>query len=356
MKVKFNKKLGLDKDAIAHRVDRRPPCNCKIVVLLVSALLVLNYCNPAIEITKQQIERDLALEVTLKNPKIVRPAEEINLDILLVNRSDEVVYPVVMPGDGSCAGWREPYVYFSAQLRKLDASWEEVPKARWGRCGLFDSNWQKDVIFLRPGDSFKFKEYYSCPSGMLELQQPGRIHLYVHYKYSAGRLRGDKATKKLGMMKGIPAFEITSNPIEFELVRPLDIRVRVKAMMKRKTKTKLSDILHVELVNNSKGLRVVYLPPSSDLRLEINGKFRGYWKYEPSLNKPKPSYGIEKKLRPGENVSLLGGRDFPNGSDGLWEYPEEGTVKLRAIYHSYYFKPSVYIMSNWVEVKVTGKE
>ena len=83
-------------------------------------------CLSATEITKERIERDLALEVQLQSAKTIGPGEYIGLDISLVNKSKETTYPIVKPGDGSEVGWREPNVYFSAETQKADGKWENV--------------------------------------------------------------------------------------------------------------------------------------------------------------------------------------------------------------------------------------
>ena len=325
---------------------------------LITPIIVIAFtcsCLSATEITKERIERDLALEVQLQSAKTIGPGEHIGLDISLVNKSKETTYPIVKPGDGSEVGWREPNVYFSAETQKADGKWENVPTTGYARCGLFDSDWQKDVVHLKPGTSITLKDWLASPSAMFELQQPGQVRLYVHYRYSGGTLGKGKETKAppaLGKMKGIPAFEITSAPIELEVVRPLDIRVKMKSLMKVKRKTTISEVLDIHLVNGSQKPIVVSSPTlSADarLRLEIKGEFPGW---PPSLIEQKTTYGMKQELKPGEKVPLLGAGEFANGMDGFWEYPVEDTVKLRAIYYCATWKPASVIISDWVEINV----
>lgn len=309
---------------------------------------------PAEEMTKPSIERDLVLQVKWLSPKAIQPGRSIQLDMALVNQSEKRVYPVIKPGDGSESGWREPNVFFTAKRKTQTGTWVEVPKAPFGRCGLFDSNWEKDVTKLTPGAKIELKDWLLTPGEMLEFQQPGPHRLWVHYKYSGGNA-GKRTLKEplpVAKMQGVPAFEIVSSPIEFEVVRPLDLVLKPKAPLKIKSKTTLSEILDVQLVNRSnKPIEVASATLSADarLQLEIEGQFGGW---APNLNKQNTTYGIKKSLEPGNAVSLLGAGDLANGLDGDWEYPVEDTVKIRAIYHASTWKPAAIIKSEWVEVKV----
>jgi len=302
--------------------------------------------------SKAAIERDLALEVKLVSPDGVQPGEPIQLDITLKNTSNERIYPVVKPGDGSEVGWREPHVFYTAWIDKGDGDWQEVPKAEIGRCGLFNAQWQKDVVELWPGKSIELKQWLVSPQRALELQEPGRVRLHVHYRYRGGLVGKDPKTGKTfdtGKMRGMPPFELVSKPVEFDLLRPLDVMVTVKKPLKAKTETRLSEILDVKLVNRSKGGIHVKAPTlSGDARLT----FEADGGPAPTLSEQDQPYGKKQLLNPGDEAAILGDAALSNGIDGTWECPEPGKVKLRAVYHTSTWEPGAVIKSGWVEVEV----
>ena len=81
---------------------------------------------------RAQIDRELAIEVRL--PKVVEVGESVQPEINLINRSERS-YLVVKPGDGSGVGWREPHVYYSAEIDVGGGRWQPIPKKWIGRCG-----------------------------------------------------------------------------------------------------------------------------------------------------------------------------------------------------------------------------
>lgn len=167
--------------------------------------------------TVEQIEQDLVLQVELETPRTITPGGRIDLDVFLVNESAQHEYPVVKMGDGSEVGWREPHVYFTASRKGNDGAWKDVPPAKYGRCGVYDPDWQKDIVQLGPGDNINL-EWLPPPSLMLDLREPGLVRLYVHYQYGAGTSTRGQTPVNLGGMAGIPAFEVVSAPVEIEIV------------------------------------------------------------------------------------------------------------------------------------------
>lgn len=324
----------------------------RIRLSILIALVAISSVADTIIPTRAQIERDLHLDVTLLTTNTIEPGEYIGLAVALVNRSETTAYAVVKPGDGSEVGWREPHVFVTAERQIVDNTWEDVPPVPLLRCGLFDSDWQKDVVHLGPHESI---ELGASPNETLELQQAGRVRLRVHYRYKAGVLAEGMDGERyidLGKMAGIPAFEIVSPPIELEIRRPLDITVTIKSPMKANSKNRLSDILDIQLENRSAFPIEVCSPTlSADARLElqIRGIFNGW---PPTLRDQNTTYGIKIILMPGEKIAALGPGEFSNGLDGWWEYPVPDTVELRAIYHCGTWNPSPIVMSPWVSVPV----
>jgi len=332
-----------------------PPA--RIVRCLVIAALALGWACPynaaAEGPTKADVERDLALEVKLISGDGVQPGQPVRLEIHLKNTSKERIYPVVRPGDGSEMGWREPHVFYTARIDKGDGSWQEVPKAGIARCGLFNAQWQEDVVELWPGKSIELKDWLAPPEMALELQQPGKVRLHVHYRYRGGITGKDPKTGKTfdtGKMRGMPAFELVSKPVEFEVLRPLDVVVSVKKPLKANTPTRLSEILDVKLVNRSKGGIHVTAPTlSGDARLTFEIEADGA---APTLSEQDQPYGKKQLLNPGDEAAILGDAPLANGIDGTWEYPNPGKVELRAVYTTSTWKPGAAIKSEWLEVEV----
>src|SRR5688572_4357625 len=85
-------------------------------------------------LSRQQIEKDLALQVVLKSPTTIQVGEHVDVSIVLRNLSPDTGYSIITPGDGSETGWREPYVYFTATLDTGNGISKPVPAARYARC------------------------------------------------------------------------------------------------------------------------------------------------------------------------------------------------------------------------------
>lgn len=304
-------------------------------------------------IAKADVERDLALEVKLLSGDGVQPGQPVRLEIHLKNTSNERIYPVVKPGEGSEVGWREPHVFYTAWIDTGDGDWYKVPNARLARCGVFDAQWQNDVVELWPGKSIELKEWLTPPEMALELQEPGKVRLHVHYRYRGGVAGKDPKTGKTfdtGKMRGMPPFELVSKPVEFEVLRPLDVVVTVKKPLKARTKTRLSEILDVKLVNRSKGGIEVMAPTlSADARLS----FETDGGPAPTLSEQDQPYGKRQLLNPGDEAAILGDAALSNGVDGTWKVNKPGKVKLRAVYTTSTWEPAAVIKSGWVEVEVT---
>ena len=302
------------------------------------------------ECSEQQIRADLRIQVDLHGLKTLSAGETPWMTASLVNTSQSVTHRVVKPGDGSEVGWREPYCFVTATVDCGDGKPNPLPKADYGRCGLFDADWTKDAIHLRPGDKLSLG-YVVLP----EFQQAGRVHLRFHYTYGGGngaRGQSPKTPDQLGLMAGVPNFEITSAPVVFDVVRPLDVRVKVKKALRANKETRLPDLIEVVLVNQSPEPVECSSPISAaslHFRIDIDGQYGG-WK--PILSEQGIGQGICRMLKPGDTVSLLGPDKFANGLDGTWIYPAEDIVKVRAVYGNRACKPGASIQSDWVKVRV----
>lgn len=270
------------------------------------------------------------------------------VSVALVNRSRTATHWVVQPGHGSEIGSREPRTSWSAEIVRPDGTFGPVNDRRgYGYCGTClaaAADWGRDVVALGPGDWMAF----GIPQ-QFEFQQAGRVRLRAHYEYTGpGRFAPDR----IGPMAAVPPFKLTSNPVEFEVVRPLDVQVRVKRPLRAGERTCLSDVIAVRLVNQSgHPIRCSSPTLSADARLSLvfDGEGQAWF---PTSAGQTTTYGVTYDLQPGEEVPLIGPGEFPNGMDGTWTYPKAGRVRVRAVYTSSTWTNGPTVRSDWAEVRV----
>ncbi len=141
----------------------------------------------------------------------VKIGERVRLRGLLTNRSRNSML-VVKPGDGSESGWREPYVYYSAR-RWTDGRWQEVERQPIGRCGLYNADWTKDVVTLKPGQSLELGDWLPDLESSFKLT-PGKYRFCLHYRYSQGGNKESKAGFPVPTsLKGVSPYEVRSNDL-----------------------------------------------------------------------------------------------------------------------------------------------
>ena len=280
--------------------------------------------------TRQQIEQDLAIEARPFAGARVRPAEAIRLQATLVNRSEDRTHKIVDPGPGSELGFVEPFVYYTARYQPHDGEARTIePEFRVGMCGLGDYRWIPRVRDLGPGASLEFGNRMASATMTLDVKQPGRYDLRVHYEY---RRKGTSEVLpmadpkgELGPMKSIPRFKISSEPVRFDVVRPFEVFVGVTGKLEKGVRTQLSRLVTVRvenwskepltIANNKLKLRVELLPGSS-ARIQR----------EPMA---MPAIVLTKTLQPGEGFTAIG----PEGGwfDEEWTSRDGGAIKLRVV-------------------------
>jgi hypothetical protein len=289
------------------------------------------------------LARDLKLVASFDGkPVPAGTAPQIGLE--LVNTSKANTYLVVRPGDGSEIGVREPHVHFTAESRNVQGKWEPLPGFTHRECGLFDWDWPKDVVELKPGEKLLVANKW-IPTTDFHLQQPGRVRVVGPYEYRAGRNKDGKplGTENRGRMEGVPAFAVHSEPIEFDVIRPLDLKVRVKEPLKVGVEKNISDVIEVTLTN------------TTDKPLKVYGSSLGLCGGGPEANNPQLTESGDRsrwwtELKPGQTVSLLGAGEVANGTDGKWTGRIPGKYAVRA---SYGFDPETReTVDAWAEVPV----
>jgi len=306
----------------------------------VAALLVAPASVPRARPAKARVEvapaprekpdpaRDLKLVATF-DAKHVEAGATPFVSLSLINTSKTVTHRVVKPGDGSEIGAREPFVHFTAEQLTVQGEWKRLPHFGGGRCGLFDWQWQKDVIELKPGERLAVtNEWIPVPD--FRLQQPGRVRIHGHYEYRAGRRAGVPAEDDLGRMGETPAFALVSEPVEFDVVRPLDLRVRVKKALTVGVEMKVSDVIDVTLTNTTGASITVRTGGRKAAGFDLCGG--GPEANQPQLTGYATEYGKLTLLKAGQTASLLGAGEFANGADGTWTGRKPGAYPIRVGY------------------------
>ena len=259
------------------------------------------------------IERDLAVLVTLEGatPGGAVPSfdtgERIPLLASLFNQSSRA-RAVVMPGDGSSVGWREPYVRWTVERETAPGVWQTLPDAPYSRCGNYDPVWQKDVMLLAPGQS-RLLDNMIAVEGRADIGAPGRYRARAHYEYRAGfGTRGfsdlvivgvsDDPPASARLIEGVPAFEVVSDPYEFRIEAGLALEVRPRAAA---LDASVPDSVEVWLVNGSRQPRAIEPGKVNGLALQVVDE-AGKYLYQPfHLQDPDVDARV---LAPGAGVRL----------------------------------------------------
>ncbi|MBK7878252.1 MAG: hypothetical protein IPJ77_21565 [Planctomycetes bacterium] len=175
------------------------------------------------------VERDLRLVARIEGTTPAYSWWPLSIDVELVNASPSTSYRIVLPGDGSDAGLREPDVFLSTEILAEDGTWTLMPRHGAVRCGTYDSNWLDEVVRLAPGASRRL-QWISKP----DLPDHGTVRLRAHYVYTARPARSRSgaedpaASLGLGAMEGVEPFELVSAPLEFVLAAPETTRAQLE--------------------------------------------------------------------------------------------------------------------------------
>jgi hypothetical protein len=276
------------------------------------------------------IERDLKLQFDrANNQRTLRPGKRIGFKLKLTNESEEATYPIVKPGDGSGIGWREPHVFWEAQQKDADGKWQAVESHGILRCGLFDPNWQKDVVSLEPGESLALKDWLASPELSLYFEQPGEIRIRAVYDYARGERKRQPKDQPIdrGAMGDTPAFRIHSNWVAYTVVCPLEVSVEPIGKLVIGEKLAISKVVKVRVKNISD--KPIELPRLIEEYLSLRVTTNPGW--SPILSNHRAAGKVT--LKPGESVMLIGtDGDLPAlGFDGQWETATATTHTVKAM-------------------------
>jgi hypothetical protein len=280
--------------------------------------------------TRKQIEKDLALVAELTSPKQVQPAEPVTLRMRIANTSKTLTHKLVRPNDGSESGWREPHVFLTAERDRGDGKWRKVASKTLMRCGMFADDWHADVFDLKPDAKTEFANWLPPAGMLLELEKPGRYRIRAHYRYTSGRIgmrgvAGGPQKVDPGPMKGVPAFELVSKPVEIVVANDLEVTARAVAGIRPKTPTLLSTLIEVRVKNVSDA--PVKITPAE-------------WSPSAQFQAPVPkmeAVALKYKtgsvtLGPGRSLVLYGKGPFARGRDvRVTTDADKGVLKLQVV-------------------------
>lgn len=153
------------------------------------------------------------LDLRLAGPERMTSTDHPTLSATLRNVSRSRNHHIVLSGDGSDAGWRDPVISFSAFIDEGDGCWRVLERQAIGRCGLFDPDWTDEVVELRAGAKRSLDPLWGFPAFAW---RPGKVRLFLHYSWTGGAAsKGGATSVDLGRMAREKPYELVSNPIEF---------------------------------------------------------------------------------------------------------------------------------------------
>ncbi|MCH9685558.1 MAG: hypothetical protein K0V04_29275 [Deltaproteobacteria bacterium] len=296
----------------------------------------------------EPLHPDLALDLQYEGTATVQPGQWIPIKGHLRNGSGSETHHAVLPNDGSEVAWREPHTWYSGFVDTGNGCWQPLDTHEIGRCGMFAETWTDDVIALAPGETVPI-EWMGNPASSLGIQREGRVRLFMHYAYREGTTgkSGSTSSGPVGAMAGTRGFELVSNPIEFDVIRPLELSLSAKPHRGLGNISRISDVVDVTLTNVGDRSRMVVPPRSGRLRFEIEGTEPTWahadWNERHDAMTAKP-------LKAGASVSLLGEHGLIPDLLYAWTPAKAETVKIRALYRPYDDTMTAEFISAWVEV------
>jgi hypothetical protein len=209
------------------------------------------------------LAQKLKLEISLKHGLAAfEVGQRVEITAKIRNISREPI-AIVLPGDGSSEGWREPHLTFAGTIDAGQGVQPLTGAHSLGRCGLFDSNWHDEVVTIPPGGEQPLGDWIPAPSDRLAMQEPGRISFSLRYAYTAG---ADAKDFNPGAMTDTPAFELVSNTLQIQRNRSLVLSVRPRDTIPRGRATTMAHYYQLEAHNASDTPRELPVVVSAELR------------------------------------------------------------------------------------------
>lgn len=262
---------------------------------------------------------DLKLTVRVDGSTTLVRGEYRGLKATLVNTSRTHSHWVVKSNDGSEMGWREPWVFVSAE-EMTPGGPVPVSAQRAGRCGLYAQDWPQDIVKLGPGERLEIGWLPSL-SWALDLPNQGKVTLKLHYTWrkDGARRSGFDPTGLKSPIAKVAPFEVVSDPIELTITSPVSARLAAKKPNRAGTNERLDRLFDFEITRG--------LNRATAVRFELrNGKHIGH--------RPHVVWTAKK------------------GLGGNWDYPEGDTLEARALIDFVQNETSGQAKTPWVAVQV----
>lgn len=257
------------------------------------------------DVRAQTIVNDL--ELVLGGDLEVERGDVPNLALTVFNRSERRAHAVVNASDGSREGWREPHLFFDVEIRDGEGPWRTARRARYVRCGNYDTDWTKDIVTLAPNESLDLDDVI-FPYGT-ELEEASEIRITAHYRYGVTR-----GAESLWRARNVPPAEIAGVP-DFELVStPFVVRVRSSV------RVELTPSLDVVLTNDTDVERPIAQNGRASLELVIEEPAAFEWTNTAVVVETRPD---QPALAPHERrivAKSLGTARATNGERIAWDH------------------------------------
>lgn len=295
-----------------------------------------------------EVERDLVLTLRRTTTEPFEISRNPHFEVVLANSSRSRAYPIVLSNDGSESGWREPHVWYTVERKLAGGNWENAPAHRGGRCGLYASDWEKDVQTLAPGAEvvLPWFEFYA----QWDLDDATHVRVVAHYAY------GDHAKdlrKVPPLLHTMPAYELASKPMELAVEAPVTLELRLKGKLPASGDA-LAPLVDVVAINRSKTPQAIATADSgASLSLEVEYTAKDGQTQRARVSTSYSTDYARDKLAPGARLSVVGAakaQDYSSLPEGA------KPLRVRALMNLEWEVPganadSRVMTSPWVTVK-----
>ena len=129
---------------------------------------------------KSRVDGPRALgQLQIRLPAFISRERKGDVDVRLRNMS-RTPLTLVMPGDGSFAGFRTPYVGWS--VLPVDSTENHPAKVSFGNqefCPVIRPMKPEDIFILKPGQTIELSDRFDAPYGIRT--KPGRYRVVLYY-------------------------------------------------------------------------------------------------------------------------------------------------------------------------------